>query len=34
MPFDQALVDDLAGRLYRAEQMREQIPQFSRAYDC
>lgn len=33
MPFDQALVDDLAGRLYRAEQAREQIPQFSRAYD-
>ncbi|KRB82195.1 2-oxo-hepta-3-ene-1,7-dioate hydratase [Sphingomonas sp. Root710] len=32
MPFDQALIDDLAGRLDRAEQTREQIPQFSRAH--
>lgn len=33
MPFDKALVDELASRLDDAERTREQIPQFSRAYD-
>jgi 2-oxo-hept-3-ene-1,7-dioate hydratase len=32
MPFDKALIDELAGRLDRAERERRQIAQFSRAY--